>query len=194
MAFGTTIANSALILIDTFPGEVRRGWKPTADSDGKIFTNASHHKVSTPKYDPGFKVEAVDAVRGPAIFIYLQVGTMEAANGLAAGDMLGLQHTSGVLDGKITNDDDLAKVSLGGPGCMALSAWTSVTDNDKWGWFFCGGRVPITIVPDLDTTIGTDDSVLAVLGVALGEDDGVVSLAVAGATKLTIGMSAIVDS
>jgi hypothetical protein len=188
------IANASFFLYDRFPGEVHRGSLPTADSDGNIFTNASHHKVSTPKYADGYKVEAVDAVRGPAIFIYLKVGTMEAANGLAALDMMGMEIASNVFTGNITNEDDVAKISLGGPAVMALSTWTTVTDNDKWGWFFCGGRVPITLVSALDSTMTTDGNVAANQGCVLIATGGVCVLGVGHALKTTIGFSTVVDA
>jgi len=190
-----TIANASFFLYDRFPGPVRSGEVPTQDTAGADLINASYHKVTAAgAYPDGYKIELIDAVRGPATFIYLKVGTMEAANGLAAGDMMGLEIASNVFTGNITNEDDVAKISLGGPACMALSTWTTVTDNDKWGWFFCGGRVPITLVSGLDTTLVTDGNVAANEGCVLIATGGVCVLGVGIATKTTIGFSTVVDA
>lgn len=152
---GTTIDDARLFFYDTWPGPVRFGWKPAEDSSGNIFTNSTHHNVVSAVYEVGFKVGIKDSTTATyASFIYLQLGTQSGT--LAAKDLCAPQITSSAFDQKVTN---LASATPATPGCcaVALSAMT----NDYFGWFFCGGFVPVGTVSALDGNFTTDDSVTA---------------------------------
>ncbi|GAF68470.1 unnamed protein product [marine sediment metagenome] len=158
MANGT-IDSLLFVLIDNWPGIARLVAEDEIPLGG--FLGCTHHNVAAAKYRKGEKLcvwNTTDAgTEGMATFIYLQVGTQNAGNALAARDFCTTDSATDPL--VITNDPDdcIGPKTGGGLVCIALSAMT----NAYFGWFWCGGICPESFVLDLGGTYTTEENNVA---------------------------------
>lgn len=125
------------------------------------------HNVSTQEVQVGSVMtkwndyNASKGVYGWSQFIYLQVGTQNASELLAAKSFV--VPDSATLWYQVTNDPDSNLAIPDGLWAMALSAMTDA----YFGWFFCGGVIPSDMIRNaagtyvLDGTLVTDDNVVA---------------------------------
>ena len=178
--------DARLFFIDQWPGPVSLE-TPRDDGTGKTFDNPSHHNVSKAVFEVGRKYGIKDSTTQTwATFVYLQLGTQSGT--LAAKDIVCLQITSSAYDQKVTN---LASASGSTPliYAIALGAMT----NDFFGFFFCGGFVPVGTVSALDGNFTTNDSVTAGINLGLVADTVWKLKISAGAGDGHIGMSSAAD-
>jgi len=151
----STIDDQYLWLKDMIPGPASFGELPSADADGNIFTNASHHNVATAKYSVGTKVTVYDNTNsGYATLAYLRMG---AAGGVTvAAKSVCAPGTSGTAKWyRVSNSSTLF---VANSYCaVALSAMT----DEYYGWFWVGGVCPVTFVSALDGDFVTADAVVA---------------------------------
>ncbi len=188
----STIVVTKVELIDTFPGVPTPGFIPGRNSAGELFSTDYHNTAKPVNAKVGQKASMYDPVYGWATFIYMQVGGLDGGTASAVGSMFGLEmvRTTFLATGRVTNDDDGSatnNVIIGGPGCMALSLMTTL----YYGWFQCGGRPAITLIPNLEatTTFLTNGSV-AEGAVQLGAQDADIPGLITGAiTGLKIGFA-----
>ena len=151
-----TMDSLELILIDNWPGVAKLIGHDEIPEGG--FTGALHHNVPSPKYVPGDKLCVWEpgtlGCEGMATMIYLKVGTQVA---IAAKTVV----TTGVATLLYTVQD--SPDAIIGPkdgGAMVAVAISAITDA-YYGWFWCGGVAPETLIPDLGGTYATDSTVVA---------------------------------
>lgn len=149
----STIDSELIYLYDNWPGRPIRSEVPYGG-----FTGATHHNVAAAKYKIGEKVTVYNeslGVPGYSTFIYLQVGTQNAASVLAVKSYC--VPDSATLWYQLTNDPDSC-IKLPTPlGCVALGAMTDA----YYGWFWCAGVVPEEFVSTMGGNFTTDGNVAA---------------------------------
>jgi len=150
----STIDSELFHLIDNWPGApIPFGSIPPGG-----FTGSSHHNVATAAFPVGTKWQVYNKSAGKpglSIFIYLQVGTQNAASAIAAKSVV--VPDSATHWYKVTNDpDDCIKL----PTAVAAIALSAMTDA-YFGWFWCGGVCPEEFVSALGGNYATDGNVAA---------------------------------
>ncbi len=169
----STIAVSNIILHDKWPGTPIKV-VPAEDKNGETFTNAAHHNVVTPEYRPGTKVIVYDSTSsGFATMIYLRwnlspSGIAGAMSEIVVPEALvtALAYYDVTVDGDAIPTDVEA---MGIPCAIMLSAMT----DTYFGWFWCGGVVPIDWTPLLAaTTVVTQATMLAGAAFSITDGDG----------------------
>ncbi len=154
----STLDSQLFVLFDNWPGvakNISRGEIP-----GGSFTAAAHHQVAAAKYDIGQKLcvyNTDDAgIEGYATFIYLQVGTQNSAEPIAAKSMV--VPGSATKWYQVTNNPDADIIVIASSlGAYALSAMTDA----YFGWFWCGGVCPESHVSGLGGTYETATGTIA---------------------------------
>jgi len=136
MADSTIDSELVQLVFNQWGPTVRNGWIPP---DG--FIGASHHNVSAAVYEKGMSVVVYqDGVAagtpGYVEFTYLQVGTQNASNLLAAKDLC--TQDSATVWYQVTNDPNDCVLTEGG---LAAYCMTAMTDA-YYGWFWTGGVSP----------------------------------------------------
>jgi len=149
----STIDSELILLYDNWPGKSLRSAIPTGG-----ITGSTHHNVAAAKYGIGEKIDVYNesaGVPGWATFIYLGIGTQNAASLIAVKSFC--IPDSATLYYLLTNDPDDC-IKLPTPlGCVALSAMTDA----YYGWFWCGGVVPEEALSTLGGNFTTDGNVVA---------------------------------
>lgn len=151
----STIDSELILLYDNWPGTSIR---THAEVPTGGFTGSAHHNTVAATYGVGEVIWVRNeslGVPGWSKFIYLQVGTQNAASVLAVKSLC--IPDSATLWYQITNDPDSC-IKIPTPlGCVALSAMTDA----YFGWFFAGGVVPEEYVSGLGGNFTTDGNVAA---------------------------------
>lgn len=154
----STLDSQLFVLFDNFPGvakNISRGEIP-----GGSFTAAAHHNVAAAVYDVGQKLcvyNTDDAgIEGYATFIYLQVGTQNSASVIAAKSLC--VPGSATVWSQLTNNPDADIVVVA--SSLAAYALSAITDA-YFGWFWCGGVCPESLVSGLGGNFATNGSVAA---------------------------------
>jgi len=151
-----TMDSLEVILIDNWPGTAKLIGQDEIPPGG--FTGALHHNVTSPKYNPGEKLcvwnPATLGCEGMATMIYLKVGTQVA-----------ITCKSFVTTGSATllytvQDSPDAIIGPKDGGALVAVAISPMTDGN-YGWFWCGGVAPESLLPDLGGTYATDSTVVA---------------------------------
>jgi len=179
----STIDDQKIQLYDRFPGiPDRQGQKPP---DG--FTGATHHNVAAAVYEVGTKIQLYDTTsKGYTTFIYLQYIKGTAAVPAAKAPVM-LDTTEQATAAttatyyKVCNDG--AEVLLDGPMAFVISAMTTL----YYGWFWCGGVVPVSFVSAMGGNYVTDSTLTAgnPFGAADSTADGMIALTIADAVHAT---------
>lgn len=132
---------------------------PPADVNGAIFTNSNFHNVDSERYARFTKIQVRNVDYGGYTgFIYLQYGTGSGVTSAAKHCCLPQVAAAPKThwdEPKVSNDHDTAMEQ--GPGCVTISAMT----DDYWGWFWCSGPAPLTLVAAMTGNMLTDDAILA---------------------------------
>ena len=157
----STIDSNLIQLVDSWPGVAV---PPDRDASDMTSATVVGHNVAVPVVDIGTKWAVYNVadlqgngVPGPATFIYLQVGTQNAASLIAAKSVV--VQDSATVWYQITNDpDDCVSIPTG----LAAIALSAVTDA-YYAWFWCGGVCPELFVPDnaLGGNYATESNVVA---------------------------------
>jgi len=181
----STLDSELFVLFDFWPGVARHVTTLPA-----AFTTA----VETAVFGPGEKIcirNSGTGIEGYSTFIYLQVGTQNSANLIAAKDFC--VPGSATTPFVVTNNPDAnVIVKTGSPFVgVALAAST----NAYWNWYWCGGVCPEAHVADLGGNYITDNSVaigpMSISDCGTGDFMG---LSVTGAdTEAVIGMAYAAD-
>ena len=153
----STIDSERFYLLDRWPAGRVFYRLPTGGILG-----ATHHNVATPAYDLGDRIMVRNTtsagVAGWSTFIYLKLEMQDTTNVLAVKEVVA-QHSdaaaggAGVFDA--TNEVATLNGTQKGPAAVALSAMTV----DYYGWFWCGGVCPESIVAGLGGTYATTGAV-----------------------------------
>ncbi len=153
----SVIDSEMVILLDNWPSldtlnapGPDNATAPATGPDQNVETAA--HPIGT-KWT-SFQEGATGIPRGKFTLIYLKLGTQNPDTLLtcAAGTTKCLccnedvsENGSATQAYTVTNDGDETGSEKAGLAAVALSAMT----NDYYGWFWCGGVAPISIVPGL---------------------------------------------
>jgi hypothetical protein len=198
MADQHLLIGSSLTLIDQWPN---RGMRHNNNPPTGGILGTTHHNVATAaQYEKGDKITLnFDAIvvpyigpAGSATFVYLKVGTQNPDIAIAAGSLCSQEAAGEIYT--VTNDGDTALAVLA-PFCgYALSAMT----DGRYGWFWCGGTCPISLVTDLgaadlfltDSNVGAGSCVCNIVGATTNHP---VVLGVQSATRHAIGYSNTAD-
>ena len=155
----SVIDSEYITLEDNWPG-VARILGGNQEPQGDI-VGSGHHNVETAIYKTGYKVSLWNdgdtaGISGWCTFVYLQVGTQNAAVAIAAKSIC--TPDSATLWYQVTNDPDTAVLHTGPAlACVALSAMTDA----YWGWFWCGGPAPEALISGMGGTYLADGNVIA---------------------------------
>jgi hypothetical protein len=191
-----------LHLYDNWPtGEVLTG---TSVNYGDM-TAAAVHNVTSPVYALGTKkrvrlpeISLPSAhPAGWATFIYLKLCGVTEANPTCAAKQLVVPTAAGDIF-TVTNDPDRCLLKTGSPyAAVMLSVMTpTFTTVPKYGWFWCGGDVPVAVVgADIDGNFATDGTVTATNGF-MASDLAADAIGIALVTGIltAIGYSDIIDT
>lgn len=156
----STLDSELFVLYDKWPGPARLLDLATIPTGG--MAGSTHHNVASAKYQPGEKIALFNqkvgthAIEGYSIFVYLQVGTQNADELIAAKSIVVCD--SATDPHVVTNDPDSCIVSTGsGLYAIAISAMT----DGRYGWFWCGGVCPEYFLADLGGDYDTEGNVVA---------------------------------
>ena len=109
------------------------------------FTGSEHHNVAAAVYPAGTVIEVRNSgtgVTGKSQFVYLEIGGVDATNGLAAKHIC-LQCDAGDPY-EVSSDTSLTLEADGGTkGAIAIS---TLTATGYFAWFWCGGVCPEAFV------------------------------------------------
>jgi len=154
----TTMDSLEVILIDNWPGVAKLIGHDEIPPGG--FTGGLHHNVPAPYYTPGDKLCVWEpgtlGCEGMATMIYLNIGTQDSA--VRAKDFV--TTGSATLLYTAASDPDANIIGPKDGGALVAVAISAMTDA-YWGWFWCGGVAPETLIPDLGGTYATDSTVTA---------------------------------
>lgn len=152
----STLDSNLLFLYNKWGSANMRGHVPRGG-----FTGSEHHNVAAAKYPLGTitRVEhrATAGKPGFSEFIYLRVGTQNAATSMGIAAKMVCVQDSATTNLTITNDPDHCIYIPTALGAIALSAMTDA----YYGWFWCGGVCPEDYVSGLADNHNTDGSVAA---------------------------------
>jgi len=138
-------------LYDKWPGDA----DPRFGVPPDLFIGASHHNVVAAKYPIGTKVQVyhpgatAGSLAGYSTLIYLKLEMQDATNLLAAAQMVALHSDAVPYDA--TNEVATLLGTTMGPAAIALSVMTV----DYYGWFWCGGVVPVDFLEATNVLITT---------------------------------------
>ena len=167
-----TLDSAEFILIDNWPEVGNADWAgPPGIND---LPSQAHHNSDTESYHLGTKFRVYQEGgtgmnTGWATFIYLKMGTA-AATALAAkhivcGEAPPTSTGARELLYTVTNNDATADLNA---GLCAISI--SAVTNSYYGWFWCGGICPDSIVSALAGNYYTQGSAV-IGGMCLGQAD-----------------------
>ena len=154
----STIDSELIFLINPWPASRVR----TEPADSLTLASSYTHNVSAQtEYRVGDVIQVYNTGNsagkpGWAEFIYLQVGTQNADNVLAAKQVV--VPDSATVWYQVTNDPDSCIKSTG--SCLFAVAISAMT-NAYFGWFWCGGVCPEEFVSDLGGNYATEGNVAA---------------------------------
>ena len=151
-------------------------------------------------YEPG----GTGKLSGWSTFIYLKVGTQNADTLLACaaatgksvctveGTLAENSATAATQLYQVTNDADATTMESLGMCAVATSAMT----NSYYGWFWCGGVAPLTLLTGLVGDIYTDQGITGPVDIvvsATDADDASLGLSIASAAVRSCGVSTLKD-
>jgi len=191
----STLDSELFVLEDHWPGVGRQTTFGQIPKGG--FTGNTHHNVATPAYPIGEKLcvenmnetGTVVGKAGFSTFIYLQVGTQDAGQAIAAKSVCVLD--SATLWYQLTNDSASCIAASSSLAAIAISAVTAA----YWGWFWCGGVCPESLVSSLGGNYATINAVAAgMISTGALETELVVGLLPYATTLGNIGFALAADA
>jgi len=184
-----TMDSLEVILIDNWPGVAKLIGQDEIPVGG--FTGSLHHNVAAPAYPKGEKLcvwnPSTLGAEGMSTMIYLLVGTQVS---IACRSLVTTGSATDVYDVQDSPDAIIGPKDGGALVAVAISAMTDA----YYGWFWCGGVAPESLIPDLGGTYATESTVVAgLLGLSDLTADALGLAAVAAATDAIIGFALAAD-
>ena len=157
----STLDDNLILLIDTFPGVVTHGPKPSS------WTAYG----TTALFDIGTKRAVYCSTnKGWATLMYLGIkGGSGYATGLAVKGICGLKTTDASAGLSYILTPDGGDCLLNGPIaiCLGTITFANATTQIQYGWFWVGGICPVSVISGLDGNYVTDGNVTAEKGMDL---------------------------
>jgi len=174
-----------------FKGRFGAPTKTVKDIPGGVL-GADHHDVAAvPDYLKIGDVLEVPLTYGSAEFVYLRYNDAAAPPTMAA-KQLAIPVATTWYD--YTNDPDNAGAQITEGNPLAVVCLSAMTDT-KYGWFYCGGPVPVDFVAGLNGNFATEGAV-AIGGICSNDltADAIGLGPVAADTEFAIGYSYAADA